>query len=272
MIPNAIERSVDRHGRRAGLGLMWFVIALLWLPIGVVTLMSFASDRALAFPPEELTLHWYREFAGNDAAIDAVVTSLQVSIIATAITVVLATTLAYGIVKYDFPGKRTLQLLVTLPIVVPLVVVGVALVLFFGFVGVGTGFWSVVISHVVRTIPFAALVIIPTMLRFDESLEEAAKDLGADELDAFLNVRLPNVLPGIVAGGLLAFTISFNEFVYTYFVRDTATETLPVYLWNQIRFEASPEVNVISVVFLLVAIGMILLAIGLTNVQRVTLR
>ena len=272
MIPASLERFVDRYGRRIGLTLMWTVIALLWIPIAIVTVMSFAADRALAFPPEELTLHWYGEFIRNDAAISAVVTSLQVSIIATIITVTLATILAYAMAKYDFPGKSALQLVVTLPIIVPLVVVGVALVLFFGFINVGTGFWSVVISHVIRTIPFAALIIIPTMLRFDETLEEAAKDLGADELDAFVNVRLPNILPGVVAGGLLAFTISFNEFVYTYFVRDTATETLPVYLWNQIRFEATPEVNVISVVFLLVAVGMILLAMAITNVQRITLR
>ncbi|OIB58864.1 ABC transporter permease [Natrialba sp. SSL1] len=272
MIPNTIERFVDRRGRTIGLGLMWVVIALLWIPIGIVTLMSFAADRALAFPPDELTLHWYREFLQNDAAIDAVFTSLQVSVIATLITVVLATILSYAIAKYEFPGKGMIQLVVTLPIIVPLVVVGVAMVLFFGVINVGTGFWSVVIAHVVRTIPFAALIIIPTMLRFDETLEEAAKDLGADELDVFVNVRLPNILPGIVAGGLLAFTISFNEFVYTYFVRDTRTETLPIYLWNQIRFEASPEVNVISVVFLLVAIGMILLALAITNVQRITMR
>jgi spermidine/putrescine transport system permease protein len=272
MIPDALERFVDRYGRWLGLTVMWVVIILLWIPIGIVTLMSFAADRALAFPPDELTLHWYGEFIQNDAAINAVVTSLQVSTIATVLTVILATILAYAIAKYDFPGKNALQLIVTLPIIVPLVVVGVALVLFFGTINIGTGFWSVVIAHVIRTIPFAALIIIPTMLRFDESLEEAAKDLGADEIDSFLNVRLPNILPGVVAGGLLAFTISFNEFVYTYFVRDTATETLPIYLWNQIRFEASPEVNVISVVFLLVAIGMIMLAIAITNVQRLTMR
>ncbi|WP_255170968.1 ABC transporter permease [Natrononativus amylolyticus] len=272
MIPATIERFADRYGRQIALALMWLVIALLWIPIGVVTLMSFAADRALAFPPDEFTLHWYGEFLNNDAAIGAVVTSLQVSVIATILTVTLATILAYAIAKYDFPGKGLLQLAVTLPIIVPLVVVGVALVLFFGFVNIGTGFWSVVIAHVIRTIPFAALIIIPTMLRFDETLEEAAQDLGADELDTFLNVRLPNILPGVVAGGLLAFTISFNEFVYTYFVRDTTTETLPVYLWNQIRFEASPEVNVISVVFLLVAVSMILLAMAITNVRRITLR
>ncbi len=272
MIPNTLERFIDRRGRLLGLTVMWIVIALLWIPIGIVTLMSFAADRALAFPPDELTLQWYGEFIQNDAAIGAVVTSLQVSAIATVLTVILSTILAYAIAKYDFPGKNALQLIVTLPIIVPLVVVGVALVLFFGTINIGTGFWSVVIAHVIRTIPFAALIIIPTMFRFDESLEEAAKDLGADEIDAFLNVRLPNILPGVVAGGLLAFTISFNEFVYTYFVRDTGTETLPIYLWNQIRFEASPEVNVISVVFLLVAIGMIMLAIAITNIQRVTMR
>ncbi|WP_331234184.1 ABC transporter permease [Natronorarus salvus] len=272
MIPASFERFVDSYGKKVGQAAMWIILLLLWIPIGIVTLMSFAPDRALAFPPDGVTLYWYSTFLRNDSAITAVLMSVQISLIATLITVVLATALAYGIAKYDFPGKELLQIVVTLPIIVPLVVVGVALVLFFGTIGIGTGFWSVVIAHVIRTIPFAALIIIPTMLRFDERLEEAAKDLGADELDAFINVRLPNTLPGIVAGGLLAFTISFNEFVYTYFVRDTQTETLPVYLWNQIRFEATPEVNVISVVFLFVAVLMILIAMALTNVRRITMR
>ncbi|WP_240137427.1 ABC transporter permease [Salinigranum salinum] len=266
----AVERLVQNHGGSLARLAMVAVFGFLWVPIAVLVFMSFAEGGVLSFPPKELTLRWYSVFLGNDTAIDAIVTTLQVSIPTTFITVVLATLIAYAVDRYVFPGRTTLQLLATLPIVVPLVVTGIALVLFFGLIRpliVISGYPAVVLAHVVRTIPFATLVIIPTFLTFDRQLEEASKDLGADELQTFRQVTLPNVFPGIVAGGLLAFTLSFNEFVFTYFVKDSATTTLPVYIWNQIRYNVTPEVNVISVVFLVVAVTLVLVAVSLTRVD-----
>lgn len=271
----AVERFAHRHGDRVGRGAMLLVFAFLWVPIGVLVLMSFAEQGVLSFPPRQLTLRWYAIFLSNDAAIEAIMTTIKVSIPATAITVTLATLIAYGVDRFTFPGKRGLQLLATLPVVVPLVVTAIAMVLFFGVLSpllTIEGYPAVVIAHVVRTIPFATLVIVPTFLTFDRSLEEASKDLGADELQTFRQVTLPNVLPGIVAGGLLAFTLSFNEFVFTYFVKDTRTTTLPVYIWNQIRYNVTPEVNVISVVFLGVAVMMVLVAAWLTKVDLLARR
>lgn len=271
----AVERFAHRYGDRVGRGAMLLVFAFLWVPIGVLVLMSFAEQGVLSFPPRQLTLRWYDVFLSNDAAIEAIMTTIKVSIPATAITVTLATLIAYGVDRFTFPGKRGLQLLATLPVVVPLVVTAIAMVLFFGVLSpliTIEGYPAVVIAHVVRTIPFATLVIVPTFLTFDRSLEEASKDLGADELQTFRQVTLPNVLPGIVAGGLLAFTLSFNEFVFTYFVKDTRTTTLPVYIWNQIRYNVTPEVNVISVVFLGVAVMMVLVAAWLTKVDLLARR
>ncbi|WP_228546078.1 ABC transporter permease [Halegenticoccus tardaugens] len=267
-----VERFVQRRGAQLSRLVMIAVFAFLWLPIGVLVLMSFAKGGVLSFPPEELTLEWYGVFLANETARRAIVLTLQISTVATAVTVALATLIAYAVDRFDFPGKGLLQLLATLPIVVPLVVTGVALVLFFGTVGLGSGYWPTVIAHVVRTIPFAALVIIPTFLTFDRRLEEASKDLGADELQTFVQVTLPNVFPGILAGGLLAFTISFNEFVFTYFVKGSGQSTLPVYIWDQIRYNVTPEVNVISVVFLLVAVSMVLVAVSLTKVELLARR
>ena len=277
--PASIERFVHGNAERMAQVVMVLVFAFLWLPIGVLVLMSFAEGGVLSFPPKELTLKWYATFLENDAALSAIVTTLKVSVVATAISVTLSTLTAYAVDRFVFPGKRTLQLLSTLPVIVPLVVTGVALVLFFGVVKdvtsgivVFSGYWAVVVAHVIRTIPFATLVILPTFLTFDRGLEEASKDLGADELRTFTQVTLPNVYPGIVAGGLLAFTISFNEFVFTYFVRDSGTTTLPVYIWNQIRYNVTPEVNVISVVFLGVAVTLVLLAVSLTRVELIARR
>ena len=248
------------------------VLAFLWLPIGVLVFMSFADGGVLSFPPDQLTLRWYGVFLENEAARSAIVTTLTISMPSTIITVTLATMTAYAVDRYGFRGRGTLQLLSTLPIVVPLVVTGVALVLFLdGTLGL-PDYLSVVLAHVIRTIPFATLVILPTFVRFDRGLEEASKDLGADELATFRQVTLPNVFPGVVAGGLLAFTLSFNEFVYTYFVKGSGDPTLPVYIWNQIRYNVTPEVNVISVVFLVVAVTLVLVAVSLTRVELLTKR
>jgi spermidine/putrescine transport system permease protein len=271
-IAGAIERFVHAHAARLAGVVTIAVLAFLWLPIGVLVFMSFADGGVLSFPPDQLTLRWYGVFLENEAARGAIVTTLTISVPSTILTVTLATMTAYAVDRYGFRGRGTLQLLSTLPIVVPLVVTGVALVLFLdGTLGL-PDYLSVVLAHVIRTIPFATLVILPTFVRFDRRLEEASKDLGADELATFRQVTLPNVFPGVVAGGLLAFTLSFNEFVYTYFVKGSGDPTLPVYIWNQIRYNVTPEVNVISVVFLVVAVTLVLVAVSLTRVELLTER
>jgi len=266
-LPIGLERLVQGHAARAAAIVTVLVLAFLWVPIGVLVFMSFAAGGVLSFPPEELTLRWYGVFLENDAAREAILTTLSISLPATVLTVLLSTMIAYAVDRYGFPGRNWLQLLATLPIIVPLIVTGIAMVLFFNGTLDLPNYTSVVAAHVIRTIPFATLVILPTFMTFDRRLEEASKDLGADELRTFWQVTLPNIFPGIVAGGLLAFTLSFNEFVYTYFVKGSSDPTLPVYIWNQIRYHVTPEVNVISVVFLVVAVSMVLVAVSLTRVN-----
>jgi len=265
-----LERFVHNHGRTVGRSAMALIFFYLWAPMAVLVFMSFASKGVLSFPPEQLTLRWYGVFLENSAAHQAIVTSLQVSIPVTIVSVVLATLIAFAVVRFDFPGKRFIQILATLPLIVPLVIVGVAMTLFFGILGVSSGYGTVFVAHVVRTIPFTTLIVTSTLLTFDKRLEEASMDLGADEIRTFRKVTLPNIMPGVIAGGLLAFTISFNEFVYTYFVKDSATTTLPVYIWDRIRYGVTPEVNVISVMFVLLAAVLILIAVLLTGVEEIT--
>lgn len=265
-----IERFVERWGDSLGRGAVWLLVFYLWAPIAVLVVMSFSAVGVLTFPPTEFTLEWYRVFLENSTAHRAMFTSIQVAIPVTVITTVLAVLIAYAVDRYEFPGKTYLQVFATLPIIVPLVVTGVAMVLFFGLVNLPTGVGTIVIAHVIRTIPFATLIIVATFLSFDRTLEEASMDLGADELKTLRKVTLPNILPGIVAAGLITFTVSFNEFVYTFFVRSTGTTTLPIFIFGRIRYEVTPEVNVMSVVFLAIAVGLILLAVGLSSVRRLT--
>lgn len=263
-----IERFAHIYGKRVGQILMFLILLFLWIPMGVLVVMSFARDEVLSFPPEEFTLYWYGVFLNNSDAIGAMITSFQVGITATVITVILAILIAYSLDRYLFPGRETLQMLTVLPIIIPLVIVGIALLLFFGAIGTSLGFRTTVIAHVVRTIPFATLVILPAFVALDPSLEEASKDLGANELETFIRVTLPNISPAVVAAALLTFTFSFNEFVYTYFVSG-GNETLPVYIWNRIMYVTTPEVNVISVVFLVTAISLVIGALLLTRTEYI---
>lgn len=268
---HTIERIVQQYGNTAGKTATGLIFLYLWAPIAVLVFMSFAPS-VLSFPPDQLTLEWYTLFLENDTAHRAIILSLQLSIPVTIVSVGLALLIAYAADRYDFPGKQYLQILATLPIIVPLVVAAVAMVLFFGLIKMTLGYPTVFIAHVIRTLPFSTLIIISVFLSFDRALEHASMDLGADELRTFRKVTIPNIMPGIIAASLLVFTISFNEFVYTFFVKSTQTTTLPIYIWERVRYGVTPEVNVISVVFLVVAISLVLIAVAVTRVETLTVR
>jgi spermidine/putrescine transport system permease protein len=267
-----IGRLVEEYGKRLGQLTLGVLIFYLWAPIAVIVIQSFAEEGVFSFPPEQLSLRWYQVFLQDQSAHDALLTSVKVAIPVTIITVGIAILLSLAITRYKFRGRQSLQIISVLPMIVPLVVTGVALVLFFGLIGLQLGFQSIFVAHVVRTLPFASLIILASLLSFDRTLEEASKDLGADELRTFRKVTLPNLLPGIIAAALITFTLSFNEFVYTFFVRSSTTATLPTFLWGTIRHNVTPEVNVIGIIFLLVAIVMILLAVSISHINRIAIQ
>jgi len=267
-----VEIFAQRHAQTVGYGVITLLMIYLWVPILTIALMSFTSGSAMSFPPTSLSLKWYEAFLTNPKALTAVWTTLRVGAIVTPLTVVIATMLSWAIDRYAFRGKNVLQLLVTLPLIIPLIVIGIALTMFFGILNVDSGFWTIVAGHTLRALPFATLIILPTLLTFDNRLEEASMDLGANEFETFLQVTLPNIYQGIFAGALMAFTISFNEFVVTYFVKGTLSTTFPTWIWSMIRHRVTPEVNAASVVFLLVATALILLAVSLTHVERITMQ
>ncbi|MFW5949889.1 MAG: ABC transporter permease [archaeon] len=267
-----IELFTEDHGKRAGYVAVAVLMIYLWGPIFVVTIMSFAPNAVLTFPPESFSTQWYSTLLSNEDAVNAITNSLKISFVVTPITVIVATLVSYAVDRYIFRAEQLLKLLVTLPLIIPLIVVGIALTMFFGILGVGTGFLPVVIGHTIEALPFATLIILPTLTSFDRKLEEASMDLGANEFETFRQVTLPNIYPGIFAGGLMAFTISFNEFVLTYFLKGSTLNTLPTWIWAKLRHRATPEVNAASVFFLVVAIVLILAAVSLTHVDRVAVQ
>jgi spermidine/putrescine transport system permease protein len=232
------------------------VYVFIFLPIVILVMMSFSSGKLTSFPPEGFTLTWYQEFMHNRYAWSSLAMSVVVALFSALLTVIIGTMAAYGLVRFDFPGKKLLQAFVFMPIVIPIVVSGIAMLIFFRKIGLESGIITVTIAHISRSLPYAVMIISSSLIGFDTRLEEAAADLGAGEFNTFRKIVLPLIAPGLIGAALISFTVSFDEFVVTFFVAGGGIQTLPLYLYSQIRFAITPEINAISTFVL--AVSMIL--------------
>jgi len=207
---------------------------------------------------EGFTMRWYQAVWQNQHIQEALLVSLMVTIPAVLIATVIGTLTALALYRARFPGKTLLQGLLYIPLIMPSLVIGISLLLFFVAINLPLGVLTIILAHVAFSIPLTTLVILARMQRLDRTLEEAAMDLGADEWTTFWRITLPLLKPGIIAAALLAFPWSFNDFVITFFVAGVGSSTLPLRIYSMIRLGVSPMVNalgtLIVVVPLLVAI------------------
>jgi spermidine/putrescine transport system permease protein len=237
----------------------WLVYVFLYAPIGILVLFSFNRARQTAVW-EGWTLDWYRRLAANELILSSVRNSLIVGVVSTAAATVIGTLVALALGRYEFRGKGFTRNLLYLPIIIPEIVLGAALVTFFGVVAFGLSLWTVVIAHVVFSVSYVAIVVRARLSGFDRSLEEAALDLGARPVQTFWRVTLPLIAPGIVAGALLSFTISIDDYVITSFVAGVGATTLPLQIYSMLKVGVTPEVNAVSTLLLAVTIVLIVIA------------
>ena len=225
--------------------------AFLHLPL--VVLMVFAFNRSrFSVQWKGFTLDWFARLAQRTDVLRALRLSVVVGLASTAIATVLGTLLAVALARYALRGRRLYEGLLYLPIVTPEIVAGISLLILFSALGVTLGIGTIVIAHTAFSLPFVTVVVLARMAGMDRSLEEAALNLGADELTAFRRVTLPQLLPGIVAAALLAFTLSFDDFVITFFVAGVGSTTLPLVVYSMVRKSVEPTINAISTLMLLV--------------------
>jgi spermidine/putrescine transport system permease protein len=170
---------------------------------------------------------------------------------------IIGTLAGYGLVRFEFPGKKIIQTFVFMPMVIPVIVFGISLLIFFRSIGLESGITTITMAHMVRSLPFAVMIISTSLTGFDPTLEEAAADLGASEFNTFRKIVLPLITPGLIGAALISFTISFDEFVVTFFVAGSGIRTLPLFLYSQIRFDVTPKINAISAFVLTVSIVMV---------------
>ncbi|HSF43022.1 MAG TPA: ABC transporter permease [Thermoanaerobaculia bacterium] len=235
------------------------VYLFLYVPIVVLVVFSFNAARQTAMWGG-FTLDWYEKLLGNDVLLRSVRNSLLVAGCTTAVATVLGTLAALALGRYDFRGKRGTRALLYLPVIIPEVVLGAALLTFFGTVEMRLSLGTVVIAHVVFSVSYVAIVVRARLSGLDPSLEEAARDLGAGPFETFRRVTLPLILPGIVASALLVFTLSIDDYVVTSFVAGVGATTLPLHIYSMLKVGVTPEVNAVSTLLLAVTVVLIVLA------------
>jgi len=230
------------------------VYIFLWAPVVILILFSFSSNK-FGIKWEHFTLKWYLELLDNVAVKDALTRSLIIASVTVVVSTALGTLTAYGLYKLKFAGKKILRASILLPIVIPYVVTGASLLVFFTrVIHIPLGYPSIIIAHITFSTPLAVFVILGRMQRIDWSWEEAAMDLGANRITAFTKVVGPLLLPGIAASAMLIFPWSFDDFVITYFVTGVGSTTLPIYVFSQLRYGATPVINTIGTIFIAVTI------------------
>ena len=265
----------DRIMRHSDIGIAtWAVLVyvFLYLPIVVLIIFSF-NKQVLNITWEGFTLDWYiakQGESGQDPRVigvlrdpvilNAFLTSLEIALLSTIASVVIGTLGSFALVRFNFRTKTVWDGLNYTKIIIAEVVAGVSTLLFFvqlnnwldAYVGFDffnvfqPGFWTVVIAHIAWNIPFVVVIIRARLLGFDRSIEEAGADLGANPVSVFFRITLPVIFPGILAASLLAFTLSFDDFVTTFFVIGQNYNTLPLQIWSMVRMGITPEINAIS--------------------------
>jgi len=238
----------------------FLVYAFLFTPIVVLVTFSFNKARS-GTKFTGFSTKWYNNLFHNHEALQAFRTTLKVGISATVVATIIGTLAAFALTRFRFRCRSAFSTLVFISLVMPEVVMGVSLLAFFvEFAGWQLGLTTVILSHITFCIAFVVIVVKARLTSFDNRLLEAAADLGATPFQAFLRVVLPLAAPGIAAGAMLAFTISLDDVVITFFTSGPGSTTLPLYIFSQIKFGVSPSINALSSLVLL--FSMILLAIG----------
>jgi spermidine/putrescine transport system permease protein len=253
----ATHRRRNRN-RRPGLwtaaGLAY---AFLYLPLVIVVVYSF-NDSRLNAEWVGFTLAWYRKLFHNQEMLTAAGNSLMIGLVASAVSTVLGT--MAGVSLHRFPKQKLLPVLVLTPIAVPEILMGVSLLIFFVLLNLTLGLVSVTLAHIAFCIGFVAIVVRSRLAGMDESLTEAARDCGATPWKSFRYVTLPLIMPGVIAGALMAFTLSIDDFVITFFTAGAGTVTLPLQIYSMIKIAVTPEVNAVSTLLMLLTLLLIVVA------------
>lgn len=251
---------------------LWVGLVLFFLYAPLVTLVVFSfNDSRRNIVWRGFTLDYYEKALNNASLMEAMGNSLTIAFFSTVISIILGALSAVMLWRFRFPGKTVTEGGMALPIVVPEICMGVAMLVFFARIGWPTDLpWplnlsAITIAHITFCFPFVTMVVRSRLTSFNREEEEAAKDLGASEWQAFRDILLPHMKPGLIAGALLAFTLSLDDFVITFFTSGPNTITFPVKVYSMVRFSVTPEVNAASALLILLTVVLTTIALKLQS-------
>ena len=235
------------------------VFLFLYLPLVVVVVYSFSSAEIAVWPIEGWTFDWYRELAQDQDIKDALRLSVLIGVVSASVAVVLGTLAALAIDRYEFPGKAALRFAVVLPITLPGIVTGVAMLSFFSLLTWPMSRWTLIIGHTTFCIALVLNTVVARLGQLPRNISEASADLGAPPWRTFWRVTFPLIRPAILAGAVLAFTLSFDEVIVTFFLQGREP-TLPLLIWGRLRIGLSPEINATATVIVLGSLAAVLIS------------
>ncbi|MFC4536601.1 ABC transporter permease [Sphaerisporangium dianthi] len=266
--PGPRRRGRARRGERLLFAYTWLVLLWLFLPIVVMIVFGFNDIKSKSNVSwQGFTLKWWGRLGDYPELTSALWNSITIALIATAVTTVLGTLMGIALGRYRFRGQGGTNLLMFAAISSPELVMGTSLLSLFVSLGVRTGYWTVVIAHVLFSVSFVAVTVRARVVGLDGSVEEAARDLGASTWITFWRVTFPMILPGVVSGALLAFALSIDDFVITQFTSGTTT-TFPLWIYGAVRIGVPPQVNILGT--LIFAIGVAIAVINTVTSRRRT--
>lgn len=255
-----MDVALSPNGKRTLRVFFALLVVFLYAPIAVLLIFSFNDSAVPAFPLSGFTLHWYHLFLSNADLKAALETSAVVAALSSVGAVLLGVLASVALARRRFPGKAAVSALLLSPLVIPYLVFGISLLLFFHAVGIPRSILTVAIGHIVVSLPYTILVLVPRLDQIDVALEEAAADLGASPLQTFRLIVLPLILPAVVSAFLIAFTTSFDEYALASFVVGTRV-TFPIYLYSALRFPSQlPQVIAVAVVVMVVSLVVVISA------------
>ena len=241
------------------------VYLFLFLPIGVVILLSFNANQFGSFPITGVSFRWFVKLANNDAILRAFETPLLLGALTAIISTTLGVLASLALIRYKVPGQNMISTLLIAPILVPEVVLAVALLLFLNALSINKSFFLLLMGHVIFTLPFVVLVVQARLVNIRRDVEEAAMSLGASPRQTFFQITLPLLAPAVFAGMLFAFTISFDDITGTLFWKPGGVETVPTQIFAMLRNSISPEINALGTVMIFLTVGLPLIGIAIVR-------
>jgi len=240
-----------RHNKFLDNICLLIVFMFLFLPIGVLIVFSFNTSR-LNIVFEGFTLKWYYELFKNPMLLEALWNTLLVAVISTLVSTIIGTISAYALKKFDFPLKSFINELLYIPVVIPEIVLGISLLCIYSLMKIELGMFTLILSHIAFSIPFVIINVNSVLDTMNPNLEEAASDLGASKIKTFFKVIIPSLIPGILSGAQLAFTLSLDDVVISYFTAGPDSNTLPLQVFAMIKTGVTPDVNALITIMLLI--------------------